>query len=157
MTQNINKPVSEQTGFMHAIFDNLSNVVCVVNADIEIVYFNQKFVETFGKQSEHVIGKRFGVSVGCKGHENNFADGICNNCKLRLSMQAAIISEQNQEKESMVMEMNKESDEEIRLIQFQSNYLMHEDKKYAVVILNDLTNMGKETLKFINEFYAAQD
>jgi len=154
MTQNQNTPDVNQTGFPSAILDKLSNAVCVVNADLEIVYFNHKFVEIFGQRNKNVIGHRFGVSIGCKGHENKFTDGICNNCKLRLSMQAAIISGQDQEKESIVLEMGEQSVEEYRLIQFQSNYLIHEDKKYAVVILNDLTGMGKETLNFINDFYA---
>lgn len=157
MTQNSNNPVSINSSFLQAIFNNLSNAVCVVNADLEIVYFNRKFIEIFGQNSENVIDKRFGASIGCKGHENKFTDGICNNCKLRLSMQAAIISGQDQEKESIVLEMGEQSVEEVRLIQFQSNYLIHEDKKYAVVILNDLTGMGKETLNFINNFYTARD
>jgi len=157
MTQNLNTSVPQNTGFLSAIFDKLSNAVCVVNADLEVTYFNQKFVEIFGPQGGNIIGKRFGVSIGCKGHENKFSNGICNNCKLRLAMQATIISGQDQEKESIVLEMGDQSVEEVRLIQFQSNYMIHEDKKYAVVILNDLTGMGKETLNFINDFYAAQD
>jgi len=157
MTYDLNNPLSQQTGFLNEILNKLSDAVCVVNADIEIVYFNQKFVEVFGRQRMPVIGGRFGVSIGCKGQENKFDDGICNHCKLQISMQAAIITGQDQVKESIVLEMGEQSDEEFRLIQFQSNHLNFEDKKYALVIFNDLTGMGKETLNFINDFYAENE
>lgn len=139
-------------GFLGSISNSLSDAVCVVNEDLEIVYFNDEFSRVFGKTGENITGQQFGVSIGCKGHEH-FSGGICANCRLRLSMQATLFTETNQEKESIVLEMETGSKEEVRLIQFQSNFMQYRGEKFAVVILNDLTGMGKETLDFINRFY----
>lgn len=144
--------LAEDPGFLGSISNSLSDAVCVVNEDLKIVYYNDEFAQVFGKPGENLTGQRFGVSIGCKGHEQ-FSGGICNNCRLRLSMQAALFTEVNQEKQSIVLEMESGSKEEVRLIQFQSNFMQYKGEKFAVVILNDLTGMGKETLDFINRFY----
>lgn len=140
-------------GFLDQINNALSDAVCVVNKDVEIVYHNNQFASIFGVPGRQLLGKRFGASIGCKGHEKMYPDGICNNCKLRLSMLAAIMSETNQEKESMVLEMQTGSKEELRLIQYRSNFMAYKGEKFAVVLMNDLTDMGNETLEFINRFY----
>lgn len=158
MTQNFNNTLfSNSVGFLNVLSQSLPQAMCVVNADLELVHFNQKFFEIFGRQGENILGKRFGASISCSGHEQNYPKGICHNCKLKLSMQAAIMTGQDQGKQSIVIEMGEKSEEEIRLIQFQSSYMVYDEKKYALVILDDLTNMGKETLNFINDFYADKE
>lgn len=141
------------TGFLNQLNNALSDAVCVVNKDVEIVYHNAQFAVIFDEPRQQLSGKRFGASIGCRGHEKMYPDGICNNCKLRLSMLAAIITETNQEKETMVLEMQSGAKEELRLIRFRSNFMEYRGEKFAVVLLNDLTDMGNETLEFINRFY----
>lgn len=141
------------TGFLNQLNNALSDAVCVVNKDVEIVYHNAQFAVIFDEPGQQLSGKRFGASIGCRGHEKMYPDGICNNCKLRLSMLAAIITETNQEKETMVLEMQSGAKEELRLIRFRSNFMEYRGEKFAVVLLNDLTDMGNETLEFINRFY----
>lgn len=139
--------------FLNNLNNTLGNAVCVVNKDIAIVYYNSEFTEMFGEPGKDLLGERFGASIGCKGHEQMYPGGICNNCKLRLSMLATIMLEADQEKQSIVLQMEAGKKEELRLIQFKSNYMEYAGEKFAVVLMNDLTDMGNETLKFINDFY----
>lgn len=143
---------NDDAGFLSSLGNSLSDALCVVNEDLEVVHHNRVFADVFGKPGRELLGRRFGVSIGCKGHEQ-FSEGICNNCKLRLSMQAAIMTGVNQDKQSLVLEMEPGSREDVRLIQFQSNFMKYRGERYAVIILNDITHMGKETLDFINRFY----
>lgn len=155
MTHKMNKSLyPNDTVFMNAVSESFSTALCVVNANLEVVHFNSLFAELFGREDQDFLGKRFGASISCKGHKNSTHEGICSNCKLRLSMQAAMINRQNQPKESIVIELGSEAGEEVRLLQYESNYMEYSGKHFAVVLLTDLTNMGKETLDFINEFYA---
>lgn len=62
---------------------------------------------------------------------------------------------ENQLKQLLVLEMEPGYGEDVRLIQFQSNFMEYRGSRFAVVILLDLTHMGKETLAFINGFYEA--
>ena len=156
MEENQFSKYSHDSGFLHHISNTLGDAICVVNTDIEIVYHNQEFAIMFGESDKELRGKRFGASIGCSGHEKIVPDGICNNCKLRLSMHAAMMSGANQEKQMMVLEMETGSKEELRLIQFKSNFMEYQGEKFAVVVLNDLTRMGNETLNFINKFYSIQ-
>jgi PAS domain-containing protein len=151
-----NNNISEFAGdpdFLKSINNSLTQALCVVNDNLEIEYCNDRFAELFGQNGKNLQGKQFGASIGCKGYEHNYAGAICNNCKLRLSMQAAMVTGQDQENETIVLQMSRSSKEEIMLIQYHSFFLKYADKKFAVVVLNDLTNMGKETLEFINRFY----
>jgi PAS domain-containing protein len=141
------------SGFLNIVNNSLCDAVCVVNQNIEVVYYNSVFDELFGGSGDELFGKRFGSSIGCRGHEESYPDGICNRCKLRLSMLATIATESNQEQQSMVLQMSQGSKEEYRLIRFKSNYMEYESRKYAVVLIQDLTDMGNETLEFINRFY----
>ncbi|MCF8364195.1 MAG: PAS domain-containing protein [Bacteroidales bacterium] len=155
MTQKIDHSMyKNDSGFMSAVSDSLSLAMCVVNSNLEVVHFNHRFAELFGLRNREISGKRFGLTIGCKGHQNNIHEGICSNCKLRLSMQAAIMNRQNQPRESIVIEVGDDAEEGVRLIQYESNFMEYKGNSFAVVLLADLTNMGKETLDFINNFYA---
>lgn len=157
MDRNRYDKYGADAGFLNFVGNALSDAIFVVNKDIEIVYHNREFAKIFNEPDRQLLGKGFGATIGCKGHEKNYPDDICNNCKLRLTLLATIISESNQEKQSVVMEMEPGNKEELRLIQFKSNYLDYKGEKFAVVVLNDLTQMGNETLAFINRFYDDMD
>ncbi len=149
------KIFGEDTGFLNQLVGGLSDAVFVVNSDIKVVYHNKIFATLFGESGEQLLGKRFGASIGCKGHEKKYPEAICSHCKLRSTMLATITNASDQEKRTVVLEMATGNREELRLIQFKSNFMEYQDKKYAVVVLNDLTHIGNETLEFINKFYEA--
>lgn len=145
--------INQDYKFFQNLNNSLCDAICVVNEAVEVVYYNDVFKHLFGGSGEDLFGKRFGFSIGCRGHEDSFPEGICNRCKLRLSMLAAIATGNDQEQQSMVLQMGPDSKEEYRLIRFKSNFMKYDGKKYAVVIIHDLTDMGNETLEFINRFH----
>lgn len=153
MSKNNNSTFQDNAGFLSSVLDKLSDAVCVVNKNIELVYFNQAFVDVFKSDASDLIGKRFGESIGCEGYESGCPEILCDHCKLRSSMQAAIQSKENQKKDFKVLEMSSGSDEEFMLVQFQCNYLQFEGESFSIVVLSNLTDMGKGTLESINSFY----
>lgn len=139
--------------FHVSILNHLGDGICVVNQNLEIVYHNNLFAEIFKSDGADLNQKRFGESISCRGHEKNFAYSYCNNCKIRRAMLEAFRTKNDQEKNTIVMELSSTSQKSTRLIQYRSFYLKHNNTCYVATTFNDLTNMGEETLKHINAIY----
>jgi len=146
---------------LNSILQNLTDAMVVVDKALKVKYYNPAFAELFNKINETAEDEEFGISIGCKRTkgepENKYARSICANCKLRLSMLAAFRQKCHQEKSSVVLEFEHDENNPFRLLQFQASYMEYSDEPYVILLMNDLTKLGRETLTFIDDFHKKQE
>lgn len=151
-----NDIIDNQAEFYKIIPERMEEAIAVVDENLQIIYHNHSFVQLFGKQNNPLIGKIFGVSIGCRKPDRKKSleeEAVCANCKLRLALLNTIRNQKDQAADTIVLELEHQEKTQLKLLKFQSRHLPYQNHSFAMVILSDMTAMGKDALKYVNSFY----
>ena len=135
--------------YIHA-FDALPKALVVLDNECKLRYFNTEAARLFCLVPPNHLGLDFGKAIHCREAESNSKEPahqlICSNCRFEKSVSAAMRTKGRQDKSSMVMRLNRNNGEVLRLIQFESAFFNSGNIDYIIIVFDDLTETGEKAV-----------
>lgn len=139
-------PTEYPNGFLSGLLDRIAEAVVVVDSGLTVCYINHAAEELFGTMGQVPPDTRLGQLMQCRESENACQPAhevICSNCKIRTSATGAIGNHSDQPPVTMVIQPAAEKTDRMKLIRFQTGYFSFNGKDFAVLTINDLTQLGQ--------------
>jgi len=144
------------TEFLLEMINHLPDALVLIDSEMKIKLTNHFFREMFAFDDAVNFDEILGQTIRCKdfsGKEHSLSMNInCSHCKLLKSVEKAISTKSQQKQEIIVLQSSKDKNNTLRLIQFQTTYISFENQDFALLKLNDYTQLGKEAVSLISEF-----
>ena len=144
----------QQAEFYNSLINSLPDAVVVVDPMFRIHYCNEAFLRLFDLKIEDTIGKIYGNAIRCKASTTSntscLTEGLCSNCRIRNAMFSAFRMKETQPQASILFESGKKETDTLKIIAFQSSFFRLDNLNFVVTVLNDMTRLGSETLRYIN-------
>jgi len=139
-------PTEFPADFLAGLLDRIAEAIVVVDSGLTVCYLNHAAEELFGTMGQVPPGTRLGQLMQCRESGNACQPAhkvICSNCKIRNSASGAIENHSDQPPVTMVIQPAAEKTDQMKLIRFQTGYFSFNDKDFAVLTINDLTQLGQ--------------
>jgi len=136
--------------FLSEMIDHLPNALVLLDHKMKIKFSNRLFNELFNSEQSIQFDEILGQTIRCKDFTNDdFSQPRnvnCTHCKLLKSVKQVISTKKTHERETIVLQTLQNEKTVLKLLQFQANYIQFKEQEFVLLIMNDITELGEETL-----------
>lgn len=138
--------LSNSSGFLNLVLNNINSCVLLLDKDMRLHAFNDAMKTIFSnRKDEDLQYVKCGEAIGCayqiKERTNCGETSQCNNCELRVSALKSYVNDDVVYKEHIVKPFftyeNKKVDKHL---QFSTRLFHHNKEKHIIMIIEDITN-----------------
>ncbi|MGM0551040.1 MAG: SpoIIE family protein phosphatase [Bacteroidota bacterium] len=137
--------------FLHHVMDSMSSSMYLLDRNRQIVSMNRAAREWMQKKETGIVGSLFGNAITCSATTQGNKCGTtttCEACKLKEAIEQAFSKAgQLQQVPNDTKFIVDEVTPQIRYLKYNVQALAHKGKRYALLILDDITHIEEQKLR----------